>query len=176
MWCSSHKLLQRTDDRKDTSLDRRPDAQSGPKCYPENFEKLSKSLKLHCTVLTFFSLNENNDYLGWQPPCVLCTSLCLPCVPPFYASRTAYRLTTITTIFWRFHLHTEDNLTVCLHAHVQLFLQTLALMFLTSPNQVYVYKCSNDPQMHERSEHSKYLELFDFFCHVCCVSWWKLDL
>jgi len=35
------------------------------------------------------------------------------CVPPFLASRTAYRLTTKTTIFWRFHLHNEDKMTVC---------------------------------------------------------------
>ena len=46
------------------------------------------------------------------------------CVPPYFGMRTAYRLfldtlrtayrlTTITTIFGRFHLHKEDKLTVC---------------------------------------------------------------
>jgi len=32
------------------------------------------------------------------------------------------------------------------------------------------------PKKRERSECANILEVFDFVCHVCCVSWWKLDL
>ena len=49
------------------------------------------------------------------------------CVPPFLASRTAYRLTTKTTNLGVSIYIKNDNM---LHAHVQLFLQTLALMCL----------------------------------------------
>ena len=32
------------------------------------------------------------------------------------------------------------------------------------------------PKKRELSERANSLELFDFVCHVCCVSWWKLEL
>jgi len=68
-----------------------------------------------------------------------------------------------------------------MHAHVQSFFQTLALMcflvsFLTPKKQCLTSKCWNDPKQRERSERANILYLFEFVCHVCCVSWWKLDL
>jgi len=49
----------------------------------------------------------------------------------FLASRTAYRLTTKSTIFWRFHLHKEDKMTICcMHMYTHSCKRQLALMCL----------------------------------------------
>ena len=66
------------------------------------------------------------------PPCVLRTALFWHCVlrTQFLVSRTAYRLTTKKQPFLRFHSHKADGNDSILHAHVQSFLQTFALMCL----------------------------------------------
>jgi len=73
-------------------------------------------------VLSLVSLGAWSPIWGWHP---LLLAYCVPpyfglayCEPPFLASRTAYRLTTKTTMFWHFHLHKEDKMTVCcIHNH-----------------------------------------------------------
>jgi len=72
-----------------------------------------------------------------------------------------------------------------LRAHVHSFLQTLNVCLLVRFSSfrhpqinVYVNKIIAEvtPKQRERSERAKSLELFDFVCHVCCGSWWKLKI
>ena len=71
-----------------------------------------------------------------------------------------------------------------LRAHVQSLLQTLILVcllvrfpsFWYPQINVYVNKCWNDPPKGASvASAEKNKELFDFLCHVCCGSWWKLN-
>jgi len=60
-----------------------------------------------------------------------------------------------------------------LHAHVHLFLQTVALMrlFVKFPCVFYLpksmFKFFNAETTYKRNTSV----IFDFDCHVCCVSW-----
>jgi len=53
------------------------------------------------------------------------------CVPPFFGLAYCVPFNNKNKNFWRFHLHKEDRMTLCLHAHVPSFFQTLALMCLS---------------------------------------------
>ena len=42
-------------------------------------------------------------------------------VPPFFGFAYCVPFNNKNNHFWHFHLHKEDKMTVCLHAHVQSF-------------------------------------------------------
>ena len=108
------------------------------------------------------------------PPCVLRAALFRPCVlrtamfwprVPFNNKTTNFGNSIyIMKIKWQYSVCTCKS-----------FLQTLNLVcllvrtiFRYAQINVYVNKCWTDPKRRKRSE------LFDFVCHVCCDSWWKL--
>jgi len=70
-----------------------------------------------------------------------------------------------------------------LHAHVQSFLKRylwcvclLNFLDLDLPKSMFKFvNADMTLKKRERSERAIFLELFDFVCHVCCVSWWKLQ-
>ena len=122
------------------------------------------------------------DVGGWHPLAYCILHLFWPCILHsafFLASRTAYRLTTIVGVSicikklkWR---NIACTCTIILaNVSFDVFACYISY-FSTSLSQVH--KWWNDPpKKRKRSERAKHLELFDFACDVCCVSWWKLDL
>jgi len=71
-----------------------------------------------------------------------------------------------------------------LHAHVQSFLKhyfwcvcLLNFLDLDLPKSMFNFVNADMTPKRARAKRAcNFLELFDFVCHVCCVSWWKLDI
>ena len=111
-------------------------------------------------VLTFRGIVRDKRR-GWHPlpPCVLRTALFSPYVlriAIFRSRVSCVPFNNKNNIFWRFHLHEEDKMTVCcMHMHNHYFLKTLAFVclrvrfpsFRPSPSNVWYNSHKNTPSV-----------------------------
>jgi len=113
---------------------------------------------------------------GWHPLAY--------CVPPYFGLAYCVPFINKTTIFGNFIYikkikwqYVACTCTIIL-ANIKFGLFGCKISYSLSPNQFFMLiNAGMTPtplQRRERSERAKILELFDFVCHVCCCSWWKL--
>ena len=120
---------------------------------------------------------------GWHP-----LAYCVPpyfglayCVPPCFGLAYCVPFNNKTTIFGNFIYikkikwqYVACTCTIIL-ANVKFGVCLLDFLVFDIPKSMFMLiNAEMTPKRRERSERAKILELFDFVCHVCCGSWWKL--